>query len=123
MFSSNNDDDPLSPYDHSDLASSNPDPIFGPSASKSASEHKLVDNPLNLDHNGKPLTYRTAIQGPNNWIEANSAKFRRLIQKMNTMHPTMHNKLPLDRKHDVTYYNPITKTNLPMVCVTFEFEE
>ena len=97
MFRPHDDDESISSYDYSDLESDDPDPVFGPSAVNSAS---AGDNPLNLDHNGKPLTYKTDFQGPNvaHWISANSAEFRRLIQKTKTMHPIMHDQLPPDRK-------------------------
>ena len=77
-------------------------------------DDNILSRPLNLDHNGKPLTYKTALQGPNSvsWIAANSAEFRRLIQKSKTMHPIMHDKIPADRKFDVTYYNPTTKERI-----------
>ena len=65
MFSTHDDDDPLSPYYYSDLESSEPSPVFGPSVTNSASALKIGDNPLNLGHNGKPLTYKTDLQGPN----------------------------------------------------------
>ena len=114
MFPSHEDDNIPSPYDYSDLESDITDPLFGPSAVNSVSALKIGDNQLNLDHTGKPLTYKTALQGPNvvHWIAANSAEFRRLIQKTKIMHPIMHDQLPTDRKGDVTYYNPTTKEKI-----------
>ena len=122
MFPFHDEDDSTFPYDYSDLESADPDLIFGPSAINSASALKLGDNPLYLDHNGKPLTYKTALQGRNvaNWIAANSAEFRRLIQKTKTLYPVMHDQLPPDRKFD-TILPPKKKS--AMIYVPFEFEE
>ena len=121
MFLPHTDDNSPSPYDYSDFESDEHDLIFGPSAVNTASALKPGDKPLNLDHTGKPLTYKTALQGPNvaHWIAANSAEFRRLIQKIKTMHPIMHDKLPADRKFDVTYYNPATKEKIINGLQTF----
>ena len=76
MFPSHEDDNTPSPYDYSDLESDDTESLFGPTAANTASALKPGDNPLNLDHTGKPLTYKTALQGPNvkHWIAANSAE-------------------------------------------------
>ena len=58
MFPFHDDDNTSSPYDYSDLDTSEPDPIFCPSVTNSASALKTGDNPLNLDHTGKPLSYQ-----------------------------------------------------------------
>ena len=65
MFLSHEKENSTSPYDYSDFESADSDPLFGPSAVNSASALKVGDYPLNLDHNGKPLTYKTALQGLN----------------------------------------------------------
>ena len=116
IFPSHNDDNTPSPYEYSDLDTSEPDIIFGPSATNLASALKKSDNPLNLGHNSKPLTYKTGLQGPNvaSWIAANSTEFRRLI-----LYPIMPDKLLADRKFDVTYYNPTTKEKIINGARTF----
>ena len=125
MIPSHDDEDSLSTYDYSDFESVDFDSIFGTSAANSTSVIKLGGNPLSFDHNGKPLTYKTALQCSNvaNWIAANSAEFLRLIHKTKTKHPIMHDKLNFDRKIDITCYNRTTKMKLSMVYVLFKFQE
>jgi hypothetical protein len=69
------------------------------------------DNPksaaaLNLSPEGKPLSFRTAIQGPNSsdWFEASDVEFSKLLDTK-CIHPIHQHELPVDRRRDVTYYN------------------
>ena len=107
-------DEPLNPYDSSELDADDLTSVSSPTAANSASALQFGDNPLNLDDNGKPLTYKTAVLGFNSehWVVAGSIELRRLIAKTKTMHPIHHHDLPSDRRGDVTYYNPTTKEKL-----------
>lgn len=69
--------------------------------------------PLNLDSLGRPLTYRTALAGPDHdyWVTAENEEYDRLFAT-ETMHPTVMAAIPHDRRGDVTYYNPQTKEKL-----------
>ena len=75
---------------------------------------------LNLDTGGKPLTYKSAIQGPDRlqWIIAEEEEFDRLFATK-TIAPLHSHEQPLDRKKDTTYYNPQVKQKCDAGKTTF----
>ena len=68
---------------------------------------------LNLDENGAPLRYNTAVKGPDrlDWITADADEFRRLFVTR-TWHAIYHHQQPLERRGDTTYYNRKPKEKL-----------
>ena len=98
---------------------------FGSSSANSASALKIGDNPLNLDHNGKLLPHKIALQGLNvaNWVAANSTEFHRLIQKTKLCISlcTINYHLIANMMYPTTILPP--KIKLSMMYVSFEFEE
>jgi hypothetical protein len=75
---------------------------------------------LNLDCDGKPLTYKTAINGPDrtSYQQAECEEFDRLFET-GTMRPIHHANIPTDRRGDVTYYNPVPKEKMVNGIKTF----
>ncbi len=69
---------------------------------------------LNLDSNGKPLTYSSAKRGPDKlaWERAEAEEITRLILT-GTIFPIPHSRVPQDRwtKNEIVYYNPVVKQN------------
>jgi hypothetical protein len=67
---------------------------------------------LNLDPNGKPLTYFSAKRGPDRlaWERAEAEEIIRLILT-GTIFPIPHSLVPQDRwtKNEIVYYNPVVK--------------
>jgi hypothetical protein len=67
---------------------------------------------LNLDCNGKPLTYASAKRGPDKaaWERAEAEEIMRLILT-GTIVPIPHSLVPQDRwnKNEIVYYNPVVK--------------
>ena len=65
---------------------------------------------LNLNSDGSPLTYRSAIYGPNgaHWRREEDVEIGKLIDT-NTMHAVHVFAQPADRRKDTTYYNPQVK--------------
>ena len=65
---------------------------------------------LNLNSDGSPLTYRSAINGPNgaHWRREEGVEIGKLIDT-NTMHAVHVFAQPADRRKDTTYYNPQVK--------------
>jgi hypothetical protein len=59
-----------------------------------------------IDDSGVPLTYHTAIKGPDreHWIKGHSAEFRRLVTLTKTMRFIRSYQIPKGRK--ASYYNP-----------------
>ena len=72
--------------------------------------HSANSATLNLDVTGKPLTYATAIHGPDrhHWITAEAEEFDRLFATK-TLTPLHIADQPIDRRKDTTYYNPQVK--------------
>ena len=72
--------------------------------------HSANSATLNLDVTGKPLTYATAIHGPDrhHWIAAEVEEFNRLFETK-TLTPLHIADQPIDRRKDTTYYNPQVK--------------
>ena len=72
--------------------------------------HSANSATLNLDVTGKPLTYATAIHGPDrhHWIAAEVEEFNRLFATK-TLTPLHIADQPIDRRKDTTYYNPQVK--------------
>ena len=70
----------------------------------------LANNALNLDTIERPLTYATALKGPNrlHWLNAEAEEFDRLFST-NTIKAIHAHEQPVDRRRDTTYYNPQTK--------------
>jgi len=66
----------------------------------------------NLDCDGKPLTYRSAITGPDklSWRAAESAEFIRLVDDTHTARFISHSLKPSDRT--ATYYNPVPRVKI-----------
>ena len=66
--------------------------------------------PLNLDVNGKPLTYRSAKNGPDRliWERAEADELIRLLDS-STIVPIRYSDIPEDRLGDIVYYNPVVK--------------
>ena len=62
---------------------------------------------LNLNPDGSPLTYRSALNGPNSahWRQEEGKEICKLIDTA-TMHPVLPSVQPADRRQDTTYYNP-----------------
>ncbi len=67
---------------------------------------------LNLDSNGKPLTYSSAKRGPDRlaWERAEAEEIIRLILT-GTIFPIPHSRVPQDpwTKNEIVYYNPVLK--------------
>ena len=65
---------------------------------------------LNLNPDGSPLTYRSALAGPNasHWRVAEGKEISKLIDT-HTMRPIFASDQPVDRRKDTTYYNPQVK--------------
>jgi len=65
---------------------------------------------LNLDINGKPLTYRSAKNGPDRlvWERAEADELIRLLDTK-TIVPIRYSDIPADRLGDIVYYNPVVK--------------
>ena len=65
---------------------------------------------LNLNSDGSPLTYRSALNGPNraHWMLEEGKEISKLIDT-DTMHATHRSAQPDDRRKDTTYYNPQVK--------------
>ena len=70
------------------------------------------DTTLNLDVNGKPLTYSSAKRGPDRlaWEKAEAEEITRLILS-GTIVPIPHSHVPQDRwtNNEIVYYNPVVK--------------
>ncbi len=72
---------------------------------------ELTDT-LNLDANGKPLTYSSAKRGPDRlaWERVEAEEIIRLILT-GTIFPIPHSRVPKDRwtNNKIVYYNPVVK--------------
>ena len=66
---------------------------------------------LNLDGDGNPLKWSTALKGPDKdaWINADAEEFIRLLDTTSTMRPILPRDQPADRRKDTTYYNRVVK--------------
>ena len=73
---------------------------------------------LNLNPDGSPLTYRSALHGPNgaHWRQEEGNEICKLIDT-ETIHPVLPSDQPHDRRQDTTYYNPQVreKPGLPTI--------
>ena len=69
-----------------------------------------IPPPLNLNSDGSPQTYRTAIAGPSSdlWRVEEGVEISKLIDTC-TMHPIQPSAQPVDRRKDTTYYNAQVK--------------
>lgn len=69
---------------------------------------------LNIDSQGNPLNYTTAMTGPEReqWQQAEYEELVRLVYVTKTLVPIHPSELPLDRSKDVTYYSPQTKEKM-----------
>jgi hypothetical protein len=65
---------------------------------------------LNVNPDGSPLTFRTAVHGAerDSWKNAEDIEISRLLDTT-TMHAIHLEEQPLDRRSDTTYYNPKPK--------------
>ena len=65
---------------------------------------------LNLDANGKPLTYRSAKNGPDKllWERAEADELIRLLDS-ETIVPIRFSDIPENRLGNIVYYNPVVK--------------
>ena len=74
---------------------------------------------LNLDLNGKPISYRSEITGPDKaaWEEAHAVEIRRLINT-GTITPILASAVPDDRRKDITYYNPQVRVKMKDGVIT-----
>ena len=65
---------------------------------------------LNLDQQGKPLSYKSAKSGPDrhHWVIAEAEEILRLIFT-GTLFPIAYSDVPFDRRGDIVYYNPVVK--------------
>ena len=65
---------------------------------------------LNVNPDGSPLTFRTAVHGAerDSWKNAEDIEISRLLDTT-TMHAIHLEEQPLDRRGDTTYYNPKPK--------------
>jgi hypothetical protein len=83
--------------------------FFGPDSTDSPKD--FLDT-LNLDTNGKPLTYSSAKRGPDRlaWAKAEAEETIRLILS-GTIVPIAHNLVPQERwnSNEIVYYNPVVK--------------
>ena len=72
--------------------------------------HANAVAPLNVNPDGSPLTFQTAIRGIErpNWKMAEDTEISRLLDTA-TMHPIQLHQQPVDRRGDTTYYNPKPK--------------
>jgi hypothetical protein len=78
----------------------------------SGSQSTTVDiSTLNLTADGRPLTYKAALNGPDRacWQTAEVEELIRLIQTTKTLVPIHRTAVPVERRGDVTYYNPQVK--------------
>jgi hypothetical protein len=68
---------------------------------------------LNLDDEGKPLTFRSAMRGPDApaWQLADDKEFRKLLT-MGCIRPIHPEQQPPDRRKDTKYYNQQVKEKL-----------
>jgi hypothetical protein len=68
---------------------------------------------LNLDEDGKPLTFSSAIRGPDAalWTTATAEEFRRLLDSA-TLKPIYKADQPFNRRRDTTYYNQVVAEKL-----------
>ena len=82
-----------------------------PSYAASTFHSSPTDQPLNVTADGKPLTHRNAINGPNSaaWRIEDANEFRRLMST-STMRPIFKHDKP--RNKTATYYNPQVKEKL-----------
>lgn len=69
-----------------------------------------IPSHLNLNPDGSPLTYKGTLTGPNaaEWRRMDAAEISRLINS-GTMTAIHISEVPLDRRSDITYYNPQVK--------------
>ena len=71
-----------------------------------------VPDTLNLDVNGKPITYSSAKRGPDKlvWEKAEAEEITRLIFS-GTIVPISHSSVPQERwtNNEIVYYNPVVK--------------
>ena len=70
---------------------------------------------LNLDQQGKPLKYNTALKDPSRsarFVIASSTEWRKHLTERKTMHPIYKHDQPQDRRGDTTYYNQVTKEKI-----------
>ena len=67
-------------------------------------------HPLNLDDDGNPLTYRVAINGPEaaQWHQAHIVEWERIFTTK-TGRPIHLLDMAVDRRGDISYYNPKPK--------------
>ena len=86
------------------------EPLSPPASPLSVPLHTANFAALNFDTTGQPLTYNTALQGPDraHWIAAEAEEFDRLFATK-TITPIHTTDQPIDRRKDTTYYNPQVK--------------
>jgi hypothetical protein len=72
-----------------------------------------VPPPLNLDLAGNPLTYQSAMAGPDKgkWEIAGGDEITRLIESLTAI-PIHKTKIPSHKWRDIVYYNPVARQNL-----------
>ena len=74
----------------------------------SAQQSLPVADVLNLDVHGKPLTFRSAMSGPDaaEWRASLVLEYHRLLTTYSTMKAIRKEQQPTDRRKDTTYFNP-----------------
>jgi hypothetical protein len=76
----------------------------------------LITTPviLNLNDDGSALTFASALAGAYGpeWQLANDAEFRKLVTTSGTIAPIQKDAIPVDRRRDITYYNPQVKEKI-----------
>ena len=92
------------------LCASQPPTIPFPPVPFVTSVHSANFATLNLDTNSQPLTYKSALHGPDrkHWILAEAEEFDRLLATK-TIIPLLNCDQSPERRKDTTYYNPQVK--------------
>jgi hypothetical protein len=113
--SKTNSSTPTHPYPDSNPNSKNPNPNPNPDTDTDPNPNPnsyiaTLQQTLNLDLHGKPLSYSTAKSGPDRllWTLAEAEEIVRLILS-GTLLPIAYHDIPVDRLRDIIYYNPVVK--------------
>ena len=81
-----------------------------------ANQPALAYTALNLAHDGSPLTYSKAKDGPDSalWLQAEAEEFDLLFLSQ-TIQPIHSHDQPANRRGDTTHFNPQTKQKITSV--------
>ena len=74
----------------------------------------MAASSLNLHEDGSPLTLSRALNGPHreDWLLAADKEIRKLITTTQTMRPILKSDIPVERRKDITYYNPVCREKM-----------